>query len=763
MRFQFRVAALAIFAFACDASSTRALSGRALIDGVADHSGIVVTLAGPTARVATTGADGRYAFDQLVPGRYAVIASADGTREGSLTAATDSAETVPDLVFHAVGAIRGHVTRGAQTSGNESIVVLADGSSAIATTDDAGDFVLRDLALGTYELTAVAEGFLPGHVRELVVERGGVTVANSLSLVPTDSGGPMSGSLSGKARVPGSDDASNIKVEIEGTSLITSTDASGAFTFPSPPVGLQTLQLTRGAYSERVPAVLATPGSSGFLIDGTLYPLGDATIVLARGTRGYDGYPRGVRRAPKGDAVLFRQYEAYNPYPNSKQEMALYVMPASSGGAIKLADRVQVEPIFSLDGDRIIYAVGPDANQRWDVYSCTTLGADLVQLATAVPMPMRLTSDGSAILFGGETLAPNERAYVVPADGGALTELADPWVNTIFVRPTTGALYARTNCRYTPSNCDLALLPMDGSPATTIATGTSRAIVASDGKHAVYSQDGAQFLHDFATGVVTELAANTYPAWFSSDGSRVFFFPAYDYQDNVGDLHSLPVAGGASTLLASAYHPATQLSSPSGALLYYVDAEDRTPYVVGAAGGPPVALGANAGTFQLSPRQEWISLFVDLAPLSGAGTLFVGDVESGELHFVASNVQSGSLVYSPDETSLAYLVLPDGGTASSALAVEVQATAGGEPTRLTEDARWIAGISPSGADVLYLDSTDARRLMVVPASGATEPTVLAENLTDAFFLDSETILLSRNDMTAPLRFGNGLYRLAVHE
>src|SRR4051794_27972152 len=93
-----------IVCLGCQAEGGATLTGHAVLDGEADHSGIEVTLAGPTSATARTTSDGSYHFSGVAAGSYLVSARADATREGTLLAEADGGQrAVPDFVFHPVG------------------------------------------------------------------------------------------------------------------------------------------------------------------------------------------------------------------------------------------------------------------------------------------------------------------------------------------------------------------------------------------------------------------------------------------------------------------------------------------------------------------------------------------------------------------------------------------------------------------------------------------------------------------------------------
>jgi hypothetical protein len=235
--------------------SGTSVTGRALLTGEADHSGIAVLLVGRTEATAVTGADGAFAFSGVLQGSYAVVASARSTDEGSrvasVTVDTDPA-IVPDLTFTPRGDLTGLVTTDG-TSGGISVVVA--GSSAFGVTANDGHYSVRGAPTGVHDVVASKPGFGSAIAKAVVVKYGVSSPVPDLALVR----GAGSGSILGKALLAGEPDSSGIVLTLGGAASAGGvTDTQGKYTFGGLADGLYTLTAAAKSTMEGAQTVAVT-------------------------------------------------------------------------------------------------------------------------------------------------------------------------------------------------------------------------------------------------------------------------------------------------------------------------------------------------------------------------------------------------------------------------------------------------------------------------------------------------------------------------
>lgn len=136
-----------------------------------DHSGRPVY----TFSLFTTGSDGRYTVQGVVPGRYTVGAEARGLAPATKQVDMDESGATADIVLTRGGSVKVRVTDGAGQPVEGARVVLTDGSGEAVTrtlslvnffeggrdrTGPEGEATFPDLAAGSYRVKAVVAGLV---------------------------------------------------------------------------------------------------------------------------------------------------------------------------------------------------------------------------------------------------------------------------------------------------------------------------------------------------------------------------------------------------------------------------------------------------------------------------------------------------------------------------------------------------------------------------------------------------------------------------
>ncbi len=755
------------------ACSSGTLRGVATLDGATDSSGILVSLAGPRSAVTTTAADGSYQFAHLPDGDYAVVATADGTLEGSLTTSAPLSQgELASLLFHPVGAITGHVTRGGATTGCSGIVVVAQGSSGVATTDDSGAFELDGITPGSHDLNAYTSGYLQGTARGVMVTRGQTTAAPDIDLTIAPVG-DAAGTLIGQARLAGGADPAGITVSLVGTSLSTVTAADGSFALPNPPQGIYGLAFDRGVYHELAPSVLAIPGATGFYLDGSLYATAGTVISLARGQRQMSASIQAVQLSPHGDYLLFTEYVP--PLPGATGSYTrLYSLPISGGTPVKLADILGgYSWVYSPDGTHLAFTTYDADNFIYDLYTAAVDGSDVRQLATGVQPYVRYSPAGRYLIVGpGYNY---EQVDAVPVDGSAMIPIGTGYeIGNVNFSPTDDESLLLTNCTSSSvtGQCALMRAPIVGGAPTQIADMVSWYAVDAQWSHVAYMTTTQLYLYDLKSGVSTPVGGGSAdvsaPGMFTRDGAYLVFLSGVTSQTDMGELDSIAVTASPSatpTTLATNVVIGTSAISAGGTQIYIQDYAARDTRSVPVAGGPVQSLGTNIspyGAFAFSPRGAWVTMLTDYDAASATATLWLAPAETASFTRIAGSVLTqNALAFSPDESTLAYLA-DDGHLGKSGNVMTVP-TAGGSATQIAAGAATLRGFSPSGALLLYGSTERVPTTWVAPAvpTAGSSPLALLETSTQAFFIDDNVAVGVRQGTAAPFDFQDGLYLLSV--
>ncbi|MBN1411706.1 MAG: carboxypeptidase regulatory-like domain-containing protein [Spirochaetales bacterium] len=286
--------AVAFFALSGCPDNSSQLNQQGDLEGVAQfinqtsHSGIIVALettdgvksepvaamiAGreqPTFRgiadQTSTDADGAYAFYGLEPGNYTVYASSPDSVEKAVAinvqVTAGQKATADDLLLTPTGKITGKATLAGSATGNLGILVFIAGTSYSAMTTDTGDYCITDVPAGTgYVLVASKTGYnsVTRGVNVTAGASASVAVMNlSLSTTPV-----TTGSVSGKVTLGGLPRwNTGIFVYLDGTSYITMTSDSGAYTIPNVDPNTYTLVARKEGYQSASTSVTVSAGKT---------------------------------------------------------------------------------------------------------------------------------------------------------------------------------------------------------------------------------------------------------------------------------------------------------------------------------------------------------------------------------------------------------------------------------------------------------------------------------------------------------------------
>ncbi len=251
------------------------ISGHATYKDGGDSSGIVVTVYGPASGAALTDANGSWSIAGLPAGSYVVSAVAPAGLEPFLETnveVSSGAVVAPALSFTGVGAISGNVAIG--STGVPGAIVIIAGTGFVAATDASGNFLLRGLIAGTYDLVASLGGAAGATRTGVVVVHGQTTQAPQLSLSPAPVGGTT---ISGSLSIVGVSPQQGLPVSLQGpTSSAAITAADGSFVFNGVIDGQYTVaaQVRSTLPNMQTQAVTVTGGQSVSGVSLSFAPVG---------------------------------------------------------------------------------------------------------------------------------------------------------------------------------------------------------------------------------------------------------------------------------------------------------------------------------------------------------------------------------------------------------------------------------------------------------------------------------------------------------
>jgi hypothetical protein len=746
------LAALALLAAACNSPGAGTLRGVVVLDGETDHSGVTVQAAGAASASTLTDASGAWQL-RLPPGVYAVVFTADATRErtqaAKVTVATEGT-MAPEIHFTPVGTVTGSVLAAGGAAAGASVFV--DGVDALGACDEGGRYRIDGVPTGERTIEAVLAGYRPGAQSGVVLRRGQVIEAPPIDLtVDTDPTLPAAALAGTARRIDRSDHAGTTVVATLGDLRFTTVTASdGSYRLDGIPTGVYTLHFTYDGHEEVIPQVLALAGSTGQVVDGALYPLESNPLKLPIARRLVSG-PAPIKIFDGERLIAGRR-----GLPSRTDEELLSIS-LSTGAATSLATDVNFTSavVFSDDGQKAIYLAGVDHFQGALRLVGLDGSAPLTLADLAADHDYRFVPDGSAVLY--ET---NSELRIVPVTGGASRLIAASLSQYELHPDGKRVLYQSCDA----GTCDLRIQPLDGGAATQLIAAQGSLTVAPNGSRValVTSLDSSagtarvQVASADGGGATTLWEGKLYGnAVFSPDGRYLAFIT--DSSSGGGDLRLADLAGTApATVLV---HAATGVFfTPDGSrLLYYTDPPSDSliwpptyhlkQQPVG--GGAEVVLGTRVTySTDLSPDGKQVAFLDLLDYATTTGTLSVAGPTGMPFRPAA---QVYSFHFTPDGAHLLFDAAdPTDDTAHDLWSVPA---AGGAPVQLGgKIVQWSYSASPKGSRAAW--SGDDQIVRVAPIGGGTPAAIGLGGITWA---NDARVVLYQNGTPPPYRHQDGIY------
>lgn len=694
------------------------LSGTVSLTGVSDASGVRVTVSGPSSGSAVTDAKGHYSVTALKAGSYLVVAHAGWSLEKTAVVAANVSKggkaTAPAVTFTATGALKGTV----QWSGGDptGAVVVVAGTSATATVDSSGAFVLSSVPVGTHTVVASLTGAGTASATGVAVDYAKTDDVPALVLGGATATG--TGSVSGTIRLVGSNDASGVTVSLAGpVSAAAVTGTGGTYAFTGLPDGTYAISATAPSTVEGAVETSATVsgGAATTAPDLSLTAAGalSGTVTLGGQTTGNAGIAVFVAG---GSAVTFTD------------DAGAYRLPKVPVGTTE------------LEATHTGYQVGTEPGLTVTRGQTTTV-PDLALAAVPAGGADTSTVVGRVDLMGSTD--PSGVTVTLTGDAGALPPVTTAADGTFTVTGVPAGVYSASFVKNayqetTPTMLlalpgtggywvDQALYPLATTP---VPVSTPRLAPAQGAKGLAISQDGseAMYLTD-----IYDLHPNLGDIYHG------------DPSNQTGTLHVVPTAGGASMALATDASVPNAFVSDDGSHALFVNAYDAsipmgTLNLGSTADGSVTVLGhtlVGLGSWVVSPNRRYTWFWDVRDPSTWAGTMILADLDTGATQDLGP---VGSGWFAGDGANLLYLSSTTGVTVNgnSVPMGTLNAVAGPAGTPMVLGTGVLDG-SDRFAGWAWQDTPDHGHVLFW--ANAT-PSTLTGDLTSASLTDGSTAVLA---------------------
>lgn len=352
-------------------------------------------------------------------------------------------------------------------------VVVENNANLSATTDSAGNFMIKDVPAGTYTIVADTTDSTGAH---LAVRRTDVTVFagnnSQVGVLPLF----LTASLNGVVCLLNKTDMSGIKIEIPGTMYVTYTDYNGAFELNYVPAGTYTFRAHKIGYNDylyynvNVFSGVTTTLTAQTLtkIPGSFSVTGPETIDWATTVDNLEvmlmpktpNNNHDVYKVPINNGTFFIDGVTpgtYRLYVGDKVDSASFGIPGTSYGEVStyecdvtVVDRDITLPNITLRRGATETFLGNDASyalpHRGISFDNGTFNADqvnndlfLVNLSTSSNPNYQLCSNENnlALIASGAALSDFKNLRQVPATG-FVSSLPVNMMDLLVVRTSAG-------------------------------------------------------------------------------------------------------------------------------------------------------------------------------------------------------------------------------------------------------------------------------------------------------------------------------------
>ncbi len=577
----------------------------------------------PNARVKVKGtnlsaisnAEGEFEINNVPPGLHQIVAEYDEDGDGEYEYAEflENVEMPEDEGLHLgwlkllkTGEIAGTVTLGGATTGNLGITVFVPGTSYIALTDDAGDYVISWVPEGTYEVAAMKDGYCTATVSSVTVERDVRTNGINMDLTVCSATGTMSGS----AYLSGSSVHSGIDVRVLETAHSTATAADGSWSISGVPVGTYQVEFSKSGYnSVTVNNVLIIEGAGGYVVDNVY--LNSSTTNDNDG----DGIPDSDDADDDNDGVT-DQNDAFPLDPNETTDTDGDGIGDNADSDDDNDGYTDAEEISAgsdpLDSNSlpsvIVYAAGEEI---WRMNPDGTNSEKLITMSGYTLMNPRISPDGTKIGFFKKEaeFSTNNGVMLMNSDGTGAQEVIDTGSNGNGnfwgFSPDGQKLLFMKDVSSGSQNYELFVADIDGTNQVNLSNDADNTVSAdySPGGSTIVYGRGEPFCSSCsdlwtmkADGTNQQLLIDTTgdadgSPRFSPNGAKIL------YRKGQNELYTVNADGtGATNLTNTSIKEATGSWSPGGSHIAY--GKEGNIWVMKSDGSEPIQVTSvgNAGT-----------------------------------------------------------------------------------------------------------------------------------------------------------------------
>ena len=384
---------------------------------------------------------------------------------------------------------------------------------------------------------------------------------------------------------------------------------------------------------------------------------------------------------------------------------------------------------FAVDAGAVYYTTPTGTTFSETLLAQPLAGGAAVTLASAIPTPVKLASDGTTLVWVDTTPAGvmnSSHVSAIPVAGGAPVVLASSTLQPVDLIISGGNAVWSEDRVFGNGTPGIRSVPLAGGAATTLyqASDAPQKLALDAAGQIVWTEIGPYYPNSYGGGRVARLltptTGQTLVAGISVDAPTFIVAGSDLVVIDSGRLKRVPIAGGIVETIAVESGPITDLTSDGTNVYWDVGA---AVHAVPLTGGPTTALATGAGYTRGGPIRVssdgvlyWVADDTNLlsVPAAGGGTTLAAQ----GLSRVSGLAIDTAAVYAASADAGAIVRVPRAGGAWSELTFTGFFPNDG-----------LAGLTSDGTSVYWIDRT---RIAKVPVTGGDPDPVVDFTVQVAF-------------------------------
>ncbi len=233
------------------------ITGKATLEGIADHTGIILGIGG-TSCVAVTDQAGNFVITDVPVGNWSLIAAKVGWQHQTTAITSQPGQTtnVGNIVLTVRRANLDGTAQKIGETNHEGITVQLQGTSFADITTSIGVYEFDGVPEGQYTVIASATNYYTATKTDVNVEAGKQNHVDKMELQPS------LGIINGKVSLEGEKNHMGIIVSVIGTGCLDVTDIDGSYIIKDVPVGTRTIITMKPGWGSKTASISVKPGTN---------------------------------------------------------------------------------------------------------------------------------------------------------------------------------------------------------------------------------------------------------------------------------------------------------------------------------------------------------------------------------------------------------------------------------------------------------------------------------------------------------------------